>query len=290
MIAQKKPFFSIIIPALNEEKFLPLLLEDLTKQTITDFEVIVIDGRSSDKTVEKVKLFKNKLPSLSILTSEIRNVSVQRNLGASKATGQYLLFNDADNGLPPYFLEGVKYQLHVRPFDLFTCWFNPDSELTLDKTVATYMNIIVEAASLLGQPGAYGAMIGCRQKIYKNIGGFDPEIGFAEDAEFVNRGFKKGYSFGIIHEPRFVYSFRRFRKIGKLKLIQRYATLNLKYFTNQKVDQKKEYPMGGGYLEEEVRITTDLTTLVQSIFKKKGKKTKVIDRLRALLSLEENQL
>ncbi len=289
MVDPKKPFFSIIIPSLNEEKFLPLLLADLAKQSVRDFEVIIVDGESSDKTIEKSKLFKDRLPSLSILTSKIKNVSVQRNLGAKKATGKYLLFNDADNRLPEYFLEGVRYQLHVKPLDLFTCWFIPDSEVGSDKTVATYMNIVIEAASLLGQPVAYGALIGCRANIYKNIGGFNPEVGFAEDSEFVNRGSKKGYTFGVFHEPRFTYSFRRFRKVGKIKLLQKYAVLNIKYLTNQKVNQPKEYPMGGGYLEEEARITTDLTKVIHLAFKKKGNRTKITDRIRALLSLEENQ-
>lgn len=290
MTAQKKPFFSIIIPALNEEKYLPALLNDLAGQTTLDFEVIVIDGHSTDKTLEKTKAFKNKLPSLTILESDIRNVSVQRNLGAKNAKGKYLLFNDADNSLPPYFLEGVRYQLRVKPLDLFTCWFVPDSNFGSDKTVATYMNIIIETAYLLNQPAAFGALIGCRNNIYKHIGGFDPKIGFAEDSEFVKRGYKKGYSFGVFQEPRFVYSFRRFRKVGKIKLIQKYALLHLKFLTNQKVDQPKEYPMGGGYLEEEARITTDITKLIKSAFKTKGKKTKITDRIRALLSLEENRL
>lgn len=289
MIATKKPFFSVIIPALNEEKYLPKLLADLAKQTSKDFEVIVIDGHSTDKTVEKAKSFKNKLPSLTILSSTVRNVSVQRNMGAKKATGQYLLFNDADNNLPEYFLEGVKYQLHVKPFDLFTNWFYADSNLASDKAVASYMNIMIETALLLNQPAAYGALIGCRRSIFNNIGGFNPKVGFAEDTDFVNRGYHKGYSFGVIHEPHFVYSFRRFRKMGKLKMLQKYAILNLKFLTNQKVDQKKEYPMGGGYLEEEARITHDLTKLIRSAFKTKGKKTKITDRIRALLSLEEGQ-
>lgn len=289
MTSPKTPFFSIVIPALNEEKYLPLLLSDLSKQTTKDFEVIIVDGESSDKTVDKAKQFIDKLPSLTILTSKVKNVSVQRNLGAKKAKGTYLLFNDADNSLPKYFLEGVRYQLHVKPFNLFTCWFDPDSRIGSDKAVATYMNIVIETASLLNQPAAYGALIGCQRNIYRNIGGFDPQVGFSEDAEFVNRGFKKGYTFGVLHEPRFVYSFRRFRKIGKIKLIQKYASLSLKYLTNQKVDQPKEYPMGGGYLEEETRITTDLSKLIQLAFKKSGKKTKIVDRIRALLSLEENQ-
>lgn len=288
MAPTRRPFFSIIIPTLNEERFLPLLLADLQKQTILDYEVIVVDGQSVDKTIDKAKLYKSKLPSLTLLTSHIKNVSVQRNLGASKARGEYLLFNDADNRLPVYFLEGLRYRLRVKPYELFTCWFVPDSHLGSDKATATYMNITIETAFLLNQPAAYGALIGCRRTIFSHIGGFNPKIGFAEDTEFVNRGYKKGHTFGIFHEPRFVYSFRRFRKFGKLKLIQKYAILNLKFLTNQKVDQKKEYPMGGGSLEQEVRFTPDLTQQIKQAFRKSHQKTRILDRIRALLSLEEN--
>ncbi|MFH1244651.1 MAG: glycosyltransferase, partial [bacterium] len=56
-MATKKPFFSLIIPALNEAKYLPLLLDDLSKQTFLDFEVIVVDGNSDDQTVAKAKSF-----------------------------------------------------------------------------------------------------------------------------------------------------------------------------------------------------------------------------------------
>ena len=46
---------SIIIPTLNEEKYIGKLLECLVNQTYTDFEVIVVDGGSKDKTINKVR-------------------------------------------------------------------------------------------------------------------------------------------------------------------------------------------------------------------------------------------
>lgn len=282
----KEPFFSVVIPCLNEEKSLPLLLKDLVSQTLQDFEVIVIDGHSKDKTVEKTKSFIKLLPSLKILSSKIRNVSVQRNMGAEAARGTYLLFNDADNRLPKHFLEGVKYQQGVKPTDMFTTWCLPDSNKNSDKAVATYLNLLTETGFLLGTPGALGAMIGCRRKIFGKVGGFNPEVGFAEDTEFVRQGYRKDYSFSIIHDPRFVYSLRRFRKIGTLKLIQKYAVLNIKYMTNQKVDQKKEYPMGGEYLEK-VKTPPEFFKNLQSLFIQKGSKKKISDQIRALLSLEE---
>jgi glycosyltransferase involved in cell wall biosynthesis len=284
----KEPFFSVVIPCLNEEKSLPLLLKDLANQTLQDFEVIVVDGQSKDKTVEKAKAFKSKLPSLKILSSKIKNVSVQRNLGGEEAKGKYLLFNDADNRLPKHFLEGVKYHQGVNPTDMFTNWCLPDSNRRSDKTIATNLNLLVETGYLLGTPGALGAMIGCRRKIFGKIGGFNPETRFGEDAEFIRHGYRQGFTFIVIHEPRYVYSLRRFRKVGTLKMLQKYDALNLKYLTNQKIDQKKEYPMGGEYLEEE-KTTPEYFKKLQAIFIKKVPKKKIFDQIKALLSLEESE-
>ena len=75
------PYFSVIIPTLNEELYIPNLLTDLTHQKVFNFEVIVVDGKSSDKTKLIVGLFKNKLP-LTFLESSKSNVSLQRNMGA----------------------------------------------------------------------------------------------------------------------------------------------------------------------------------------------------------------
>src|SRR3989339_724465 len=122
----KKPFFSIIIPALNEEKYLSLLLSDLSNQTLRDFEVIVVDGKSEDKTVKIAKSFSDKLPSLEVVSSNVRHVCTQRNLGSKKASGKYLIFSDADNRLPEFFLVGIKYKIELLNADLITPWFKPD--------------------------------------------------------------------------------------------------------------------------------------------------------------------
>ncbi len=52
-----KLFYSIIIPTLNEEKYLPLLLSDLNKQKEKNFEVIIVDGSSIDNTKKEAEKF-----------------------------------------------------------------------------------------------------------------------------------------------------------------------------------------------------------------------------------------
>src|SRR3989344_5888247 len=91
----KSPFISIIIPTLNEDKYVPSLLKDLQNQTEPNFEVIVIDGNSDDNTLSSCEIFKSDL-KLSLVKVNKRNVSYQRNYGAKHARGDYILFLDAD--------------------------------------------------------------------------------------------------------------------------------------------------------------------------------------------------
>ena len=133
---RKRPFFSVVIPTLNEEDWLPNLLSDLKNQTYKEFEVIVVDGNSRDRTKIAAGKFKKIIPNLKIINSNIRNVSAQRNLGAKLARGQYLLFVDADSGLPAFFLEGIKYRIESSQAEVFSTWCQADSQRNADKVIA----------------------------------------------------------------------------------------------------------------------------------------------------------
>jgi glycosyltransferase involved in cell wall biosynthesis len=239
------PFFSVIIPALNEEKYLPKLLGDLEKQTLKDLEVIVVDGNSEDATVERVKEFKTRLPKLTILSTDQRNVSMSRNLGAKKAKGEWFLFLDADDRLPEFFLDGVKYRIHHKKADLFTTYCDVDSDNAADKLIAQYINTSIEISIALEKPMAWGSMIGISKKGFKKVGGFDEHTKMFEDKKFVGEAYEKGLVFDIFKDPKYIFSIRRFRKQGRIKAIQKYIELTMKSFTNGKIDQEKEYPMGG---------------------------------------------
>ena len=73
-MAGGKPFFSVVIPTLNEERYLPKLLGNLAGQIDRDFEVIVIDGHSKDRTIERARGFKGGIKRLRILAAERANV------------------------------------------------------------------------------------------------------------------------------------------------------------------------------------------------------------------------
>lgn len=281
----QKPFFSIIIPTLNEEKYLPQLLEDLSQQTLQNFEVIIIDGKSNDKTVELASKYQNLLPNLKIDLSEKRNVSVQRNTGAKLAHGKWLIFNDADNRLPKYFLEGIKYQLTANPTDMFTCWSDAEDKSPKDKTIAQACNLMLEASLLTKSPSAFGAMIGCKKSVFDSSDGFNPKVGFAEDKDFIVKNYQAGHVFKIYKDPKYVYSLRRFHSEGTLKLIQKSSKLLLKYLSGQPINQKKEYPMGGLSLKGNDK--TNIIFKINNLLNTPIKTPKIIAKLKNLILIDE---
>ncbi len=258
------PYFSIIIPTLNEAKFLPDLLKDLSHQTNQDFEIIIVDGKSTDQTIAKAKAFIPKLPSLIILTTNKRNVSYQRNLGAKKAHGKILLFLDADSGLPNFFLDGIKYKLSKNGSDVFTSWIKPDSHNTQDAAIATIVNLSFEASRLLDLPTGFGAMLGFKTTAFQKLKGFNEEITYAEDQEIIRRSIEKKLSFTIYPDPHYIYSFRRLRKQGTLNTLRQFAKLQTKLaIAGYPNHTKKDYPMGGHYFKANKHKPTILDKIKQ---------------------------
>ncbi len=200
------PVISIIIPALNEEELLPKLLESIKQQKFTDYEVIVSDAGSTDRTVEiaeeyGARVIKGGMPGPG------------RNRGAEHASGRFLFFLDADVKLPKDFLESARNELEERYIDLATCEIRPLSNLTLDKVIHNIMNTGIQL-NLKINPSAFGFNIFVTKRLFDRVGGFDETIRVAEDADFVNRASK----FRPLEYLESVYinvSVRRFRKEGR---------------------------------------------------------------------------
>src|SRR3989344_4419208 len=204
------PFFSVIIPTLDEEKTLPNLLRDLSQQTYQNFEVFVVDGQSADKT-KKVALKLGKLiPKFTFLESSEKNVSIQRNLGAKHAYGEYLFFFDADIRIPRYYLEGNHYCIMKEHPDIWTNVLSPDKKSTEAKLVTNVQNLVIDGGAQLGIPYAIGASLGLRKEVFQKLGGFDSTIRFCEDTEIVRRAVKAKYRFFFCKDPQYIFLTRRY--------------------------------------------------------------------------------
>lgn len=248
----KNPFFSIVIPSLNEELYLPHLLADLQKQSYQDFEVIHVDGSSEDKTVEATQPYKDTLDLYTEIT-DVRNVSHQRNLGASKSRGQWVVFMDADNRLPAYFLDGIRYQIAKNDdCDLFTTWITTDDEEQKYKAIVKTINIAFELYASFGKPVSFGALIGVKREILDKVR-FDETQKVVEDCYFIQDARDAGYNFHSFKEPQYNYSLRRIKKEGNLKMAYTTAKIQLRFLLGQTFDKDNYgYEMqGGGYYQDD---------------------------------------
>lgn len=216
-----KPTFSIVIPTLNEEKFLPKLLESLTTQTVKDFEVIVVDGQSKDKTVAVAKRFAGCIP-LTVVASEKLGVSYQRNKGAELSEADWLIFVDADSILMPYFIERILHFVEQKKPSVFTTWAQPDRQEGNEAIFALFLNILLEGSLLLKRPMAPGPLTAIKHDIFQNIGGYDESHTFDEDIELGLRLAKKGITIVILRESLYIWSMRRIRSEGKIKVMNQY--------------------------------------------------------------------
>lgn len=250
-------FFTVVIPTLNEEKYLPRLLANLQAQTFTDFSVVVVDGSSEDNTVTEAKKFSKAL-TLKVITITERNVSVQRNTGIDHSNSDWVIFMDADNQLPEYFLEGVKYQLAKHPeTDIFTTWASADSDSQFDKVMENAFNLTIELYDAIGKSQGIGAMLGVRRELLGTYR-FDESQKYLEDGFLVKEICDAGYNFAIFRDPRFMYSLRRIKKEGNLKMLQTVVKYQLHYLLGGDFSQPfsaQNYPMHGGsyYDEDEIR-------------------------------------
>jgi glycosyltransferase involved in cell wall biosynthesis len=283
MANNTKLFFSLVIPTLNEANYLPLLLHDISTQTFSNYEVIVVDAQSKDDTIKQAKKIGPQLKKLTIIETNKPNVSIQRNLGGKVARGEYILFNDADNRLPPYFLQGLKYRLTIDHPDLFTTWCAADSANSADKTIISLVNTALEVSFQINKPGALGAFIGVNRQAFQNSNGFNTNISFAEDSEFTRRMASQGHQVRLFRDPRYYYSFRRFRRQGTLKAIRNYAKLYTKTLLKAEINQPVEYPMGG-HVDTSDNTTSSIIDHINNTLSKAIPKPKLHHRIKSWLT------
>lgn len=208
---------SIIIPTLNEEGYLPLLLESLKKQSFTDYQIIVADAGSQDKTLEIAKQYgciivPGGLPAKG------------RNTGAQAAGGNILFFLDADAVLPDGFLENSLKEFHARKLDIASFRLAPYPENSLEHVFLDvfYNGMIVLLEKVLPH-GAMGIII--KKELFEKLRGYDETIKLAEDHDLARRAAKQG-KFGIIRSEILPVSTRRFKKDG-------WVATGLKFFLCQ---------------------------------------------------------
>lgn len=117
----KRPKVSVIIPIFNAEKSISTMLHCLESQLLIDYEVILIDDGSRDCSLEICKKYAIKDKRFTVFHQENNGVSSARNLGLSKAQGEYITFLDADDEIPSNYLEKLLKTAIDNKADISVC-------------------------------------------------------------------------------------------------------------------------------------------------------------------------
>lgn len=208
---------SIIIPTLNEEDFLPGLLESIKKQSFGDYEIIIADAGSKDATLEIAKKY-----GCTVVPGGLPGPG--RNIGAKTAKGNILFFLDSDTLLPEGFLEKSMQEFTSRNLDIatFRLAHFPGGFLSYIFLNIIYNNLIILAEKIKPY-SAVGILI--KKELFEKLNGYDETIRLTEDYDLGRRAVKYG-KYGVIRAGIILSSDRRFRKDGWVKT-------SAKYFLNE---------------------------------------------------------
>lgn len=225
--------YSFVVPVYNRPDEVEELLDSLTKQTFSDFEVIVVEDGSSVTCEEVCKRFAGCL-NLKYFMKANSGPGQSRNYGVERAYGEYVLILDSDVMLPPSYLNAVETELQQAPCDAFG---GPDkahhSFTNVQKAISYSMTSFFTTGGIRGgkkkldkfYPRSFN--MGIRRDVYLRLGGFS-NMRFGEDIDFSIRIFQAGCSCRLFPKA-WVYHKRRtdFRKFWRQVYNSGIARINL---------------------------------------------------------------
>jgi glycosyltransferase involved in cell wall biosynthesis len=229
---QKQIFFSIIIPAHNEEKYIGNTLEKIIGQDYPteNFEVFVIENGSTDKTYEIAKKF--EMNNVSVLVSPTKGVSLARNFGVGKisANSEWTIFLDADTLLESDFLKDLNTFLQKysdKNYTIGTASIRPFPDTRKARIWFSFWNFCHKIFKV-----SFAIQI-VKSSLLVDIK-YDVGMEMGEDLKFIKDARKFG-KFFFFSTSRVSSSTRRFEKVGWWKLfIQWTIVANLPHFLQKK--------------------------------------------------------
>lgn len=281
---------SLIIPTYNEEEYLPVLLESIKQQDFSDYEIIVADADSKDNTVKIAEEY-------GCIVVEGGMPAVGRNNGAKVAKGDYLLFLDSDLKLTEDYLAKVIYEFKMERLGIAITQMKPLSKKTEDKLLHDLANLFMISVEKIKPHGAGCYGIIAKRELHERCGGFNEELTFGEDTEYIERLAKKE-RFKVLRNAKIGVSTRRLEEEGLATLAKQYGKSTVNDFLgirteasdlNYGFDHGKEYvskhkldkialesekldQLKNSYDESKQKINT------AKVYLKKVKKTKIKDK------------
>lgn len=200
------PYFSIIVPVFNRIDEVSDLLESLTHQSDSDFEIILVEDGSTQPCKEVADHYKGKL-NLQYHFKENEGRSIARNYGIVRASGEYFIFVDSDCILPPDYISQLRHSLTD---NYSPCFGGPDaahdSFTDIQKAINYSMTSFLTTGGIRGGKVQLEKFVprtfnmGFSRQVYERVGGFREM--FSEDIDMSTRIRLAGFDIALFRNVK----------------------------------------------------------------------------------------
>ncbi|MDD2599385.1 MAG: glycosyltransferase family 2 protein [Kiritimatiellae bacterium] len=200
-----KPFFSIVIVNFNHGRFLESAIQSILKQSCKKFELIVVDGGSSDNSVEVIKKYSAHISWW--CSEKDKGQSDAFNKGFSHAKGKFGCWVNADDILMPGALESVENFLKKHPYAEWiggsTVFVNAKMDvLWCSRCIRTTSNLLKQFSPVcVNGPSSFFSLLALNR-----VGGFDISLHFVMDIDLWRRFGQAGIT--LFHLKKYLWVFR----------------------------------------------------------------------------------
>jgi glycosyltransferase involved in cell wall biosynthesis len=181
------PFFSIIIPLYNKEKFIENTLQSVLQQTFGDFELLIVNDGSTDQSEAKTRKFTDN--RIRYYSKENEGASSARNFGIEKANSNYITFLDGDDYWYPHFLQEMAAAIQIFPNDqIFSAAIEVETkkvvfpaQYSLEKSneiqAVNYFDASMKTTIICSSCAVF------QRSVFEKVGSFDTEIKSGQDTD-----------------------------------------------------------------------------------------------------------
>lgn len=205
---------SIIVPVFNNELYISKCIESVISQNTTlEYELIIIDDGSTDRSLEICQSYKRKDRRIRIKSQRNAGVSRARNVGISMASGEYVMFLDSDDWLEEGSLKIIEKEVEGSRPDIlvYGIKFLKDKKVTYTSELERMSSVSKEdCVPLILEIYRRGAIASSVNKVYrKSILGedpFEPDVKYGEDLRFNLCTFLHASNLSVIPDALYIYN------------------------------------------------------------------------------------
>jgi glycosyltransferase involved in cell wall biosynthesis len=194
-LTKRSPSISVIIPLYNKGPYVKRAIQSVLIQSIQDFEIIVIEGGSTDDSLEVVRSFNDS--RLQVIYQVEKGVSAARNEGVQVVQSDFIAFLDADDEWMPHFMETILRLKHTYPDAGAYFTAVKETECNSDEKNHTYSFVPFEGweglipnyfqALVQGDRIYYPSSLALRKGVFLENGGFTLGAAWGEDQDLCGR-------------------------------------------------------------------------------------------------------